>query len=624
MAEESDRYWQQRRLSRRRFLAGSGVAAAGSVALLAGCGGGSPAPSPVATEPPKATSPAVATEAPATAPASTSATTPLTLAEAPRRGGTLRLWKKEEDSGLDPGVFHLGNTEVIYSTMTQPFTYQPTKNLLAMDGMVGYEQVDPTTFVWSIRPGMTFHTGDPVDSEAVAFSFGRLAKLHGVLDVVHVRRDGHDFVDSFEATDTLTLTEHWARPNADAPVHRARHYYSFLNPRVVEEHGKFEGSYEHVNGTLEDVFSVQELPFGSGSGPYTLAKRDETGTRVERWPGYHGHTPADDGFVEDGPYINAWETRTLGNREAAKRAFLAGELDVFASITAEEMEEFDGRDDISVTAVPNGSFSLLGMDGNTLYDTRARRAVYRALDYESLIKAVHPRGGKYRAPISDLLPHFQQLSQQELKQWYRYDPDEARALWEAADRDVPARDMQVTRMLRGHENEELIADLVAFSLGTVLGVTREVRAISLAAVDFASRSQARNYIYGSGFYVGGTGTFAHTSGLPTETFLDYYNPLHFARALGHHTESPNPEIAADAAELIAMLAAQEQELDFDTRVGLLTEIQRWILDRAWCNVALPTANVSYYGFSSRLRDHGPDDWSNYYGLRRESMWLAEG
>lgn len=47
-----------------------------------------------------------------------------------------------------------------------------------MDGMVGYEQVDPLTLVWSIRPGMQFHNGDPVDSEAVAFSFGRLTKLY--------------------------------------------------------------------------------------------------------------------------------------------------------------------------------------------------------------------------------------------------------------------------------------------------------------------------------------------------------------------------------------------------------------------------------------------------------------
>ena len=78
--------------------------------------------------------------------------------DAAKRGGTLKNWKTEEDAGLDPGVFHVNNTEVIISTMTQPYTYQPTKNLIAMDGMVGFEQVDPTTFVWSVRPGMKSRT----------------------------------------------------------------------------------------------------------------------------------------------------------------------------------------------------------------------------------------------------------------------------------------------------------------------------------------------------------------------------------------------------------------------------------------------------------------------------------
>ena len=164
-------------------------------------------------------------------------------------------------------------------------TYQPTKNLFAMDGMVGYEQVDPLTLVWDVRPGMRFHNGDPVDSEAVAFSFGRLAKLNDVFEArgdrsTHVRREGYDFVDSFEPTDDLTLTEHWIWPNADALVHRARHYYSFLNPRVVQEQGTLEGTYTAPDGTPEDVYSIQDLPFGSGSGPYVLKKRDETGTRA--------------------------------------------------------------------------------------------------------------------------------------------------------------------------------------------------------------------------------------------------------------------------------------------------------------------------------------------------------
>ena len=171
-----ENYWgklQRRRVSRRRFLAGGGVAAVGSAALLAGCGSESPPPAPVGTEAPTEASTPTPTQAPATpteTPTAPPASTPIPTAtptpdpHAYRRGGTLRLWKTEVDWGLDPGIFHINNRDVIYSTLTQPLTYQPTKNLFAMDGMLGYEQVDPLTLVWSIRPGMKFHNGDPVDS----------------------------------------------------------------------------------------------------------------------------------------------------------------------------------------------------------------------------------------------------------------------------------------------------------------------------------------------------------------------------------------------------------------------------------------------------------------------------
>ncbi len=35
-------------------------------------------------------------------------------------------------------------------------------------------------------------------------------------------------------------------------------------------------------------------------------------------------------------------------------------------------------------------------------------------------------------------------------------------------------------------------------------------------------------------------------------------------------------------------------------------------------------HAQYYAVSSRLRDFAPDDWLNWYSLRRESMWLADG
>ncbi len=628
---DNENYWKRLRrrpVSRRSFLVGSGVAAAGSAAILAGCGDDDDddAAAPAATQ--AAAAQEAATEAAATEAAAAATEAAATQAAAQqdagpdKRGGTLRAWKTEEDAGLDPGVFHLNNRDIIYSTLTQPYTYQPTKNLFSMDGMTGFEQVDATTFVWSVRPGMKFHNGDPVNAEAVAFSFGRLEKLYRALDGTHTTRTGYNFVDTFEPTDELTVAEHWNRPNADAPVYRARHYYSFLNPRMVEEFGKFEGSYERADGTIEDVASIQELPFGSGSGPYTMTKRDATGTRVERWPEYHKHTPADDGFVEDGPYLDAWETRIIPDQVAAKAAFLAGDLDYFSSVDPLELPEFDGLDHVSVVEVPAGGRASQGMDGGKFHDKRSRQALQKAFDYEGFIAAIRPLGGKLAGPISDLIPAYQKLSQEDLATWYRYDPAEARKLWEAADFIVPVDSIKVFQST-GAPLQHEISDYMAQSLAKGLGIDTEVEAVD--GNTWAARAVDRSEDVKDWEILSyGTGDAGGTSGLPNDSHLINYDPRSYGyNAFNHYLESPRREIAADSAEMIDLLNAQEAETDPEARAELLTGLQRWILDRHWCNWGLPISTVSYYGFSARLQDQGIADWLNLYDLRRESMWVDQ-
>ena len=540
----------------------------------------------------------------------------------PRSGGTLRLWKSGPDIGLDPGVFQFNNEDVIYSTFTQPYTYQPSRNLLAMDGMVAYEQVDPVTLVWSIRPGMKFHNGDPVDSEAVAFSFSRQGKLDEVLEGTHVPYGGWGYDWNLEATDDLTVTEHWGLPNADLPVMRARHHYSFVNPRVAQEQGEREGTYVAPGGTAEDVYSIQNLPLGSGSGPYVLAKRDHNGTRVERWPDYHKHRPADDGFAEDGPYIDAWETRIIPDRSEAKSAFLAGNLDVYAAIDALELPDFEGSPQVTVTEVPGGGFSSVGMDGGKFHDKRSRMALQKAIDYDRFLQEIRPAGGKLAAPISDLLPAYQRLSQEDLATWYRYDPYEARALWEAADFLVPVEKITIFHDGR-HPLMRRISDFLARSLATALRIETEVEE-ALDVNAWISRALDRSSdVKDWDLLPYGLGTRGRVTGLPMDSYLHQYAPGSYGGSFNHDTHSPRPEIREDASALVRLLYQQDQQTDPEARADLLTEIQRWILDRHWCNWALPVDRVSYFGFSSRLRDYGAHDWLNYYDLRRESMWLAD-
>ncbi len=602
-------YWTKRSrfaLSRRRFLAGTGVAAAGSAALLAaGCGDdddddGDDAVDPTATSAPGATEAPQATEAPEP----TATTDP----RAGKEGGTLQLWKGVEDAGMDPAVFHLNNTTEIYGQMTQPYTYQPTKNEFAADGMVSWEQPDSTTFIWHVRPDMKFHNGDPVDAEAVAFSFNRLAPLYDARGGTHVTRTGFVFVDAFSAVDDLTVREDWSRPNADAPTYRARHYYSFVNPRIVEEHG--------IDG------EIQDLPPGSGSGPYTLTQRDAEGTRLERWPDYHKHSPAGDGFVEDGPYIDNIETRIIPDRAAAKAAFLAGDLDVFTALDALEVAEFEGDDNATVTPLPAGGWAFEGMDGGHFYDVRARQALQKAFKYDEFIAAFRTGGGKLGSPMSALISGLQGLGQEDLKKWFTYDPTTARQLWDAAE-NTPDKIVILTQT--GDPLLTDIHDFMAQSLSEALGVDTEVDALDTNS--WAARAIDRtDGGFGKDWHLlgYGTGIAGGTSGVPNDSHLIHFDPRAYGlNAFNFYLDSPRPSIAEGSETLVAMLNAQEAETDQEARKVLMTELQTWVLDNHWCNWTLPIASDSFYGFGSRLRDHGANDWLNYYSMRRESMWLDQ-
>ena len=619
---DNENYWKRLRrrpVSRRGFLVGSGVAAAGGAAILAGCGDDDDDDEPTAA-PATATATVAATATATAAPAATPTAAPTAAADAPRRGGTLRIWKTTEDAGLDPAIFHVNNTEIIIPTMTQPFTYQPQKNLISMDGMVSFEQVDPLTVVYNVRPGMKFHNGDPVTSESVVFSWRRLDDLYNAHGATHTTNTGWLFVDSFDAPDDLTVTESWKQPNADGAIFRSRHYYSFLNPRIVESEGTVEGTLENEDGTSREVLGVQNLPFGSGSGPYTLTQRNATTVRLERWADYHKHTPADDGFVEDGPYIDVRETRIIPDAAARKAAFLAGELDVYDDVDPLELPDFEGNDNVNILELPAGGYAHVGMDGGKFHDKRSRQALQKAFDYEGFIAALRPFGGNYQGPVSNLIPQYA-LSQEEIKSYYYYDPAEARALWAAADFEYPVDHITVF-MGAGNPLQLEIGQFVAQSIGDSLGIETDTEAVDVTT--WAARALERADVKDWELLAYGLGTSGGTTGIPNDSNLIHYDPRGYGNsAFNHHQDVVRQEILDDGAVLIGMLNAQEAELDTEARAGLLSEIQHWILERHWCNWSLPPSTVSYYGFSSRLRDYEPNEWLNFYANRRESMWLAD-
>ena len=616
---DRDNYWLRlrgRKLSRRRFLAGAGVAAAGSAAILAGCGDDDDddddAAAPAATE--AAATQAAAAEEEATEAAAAAAEEPA----GPRRGGTYRTWKSTEDMGNDPAVFHTNNQEVVFQVFSHLLDYQVSKGIFSMDAATSYEQVDPTTLVWNMREGMQFHNGDPVTTEDVAFTIERPPGLLEKLGATHAPAAAFDYYDSIEAVDATHVQENWIGPRADALINRSRQYFGIINKKLVLAQPE-QDAQVHVNGMA--------------AGPFMLSERNAEGTHLVKNPNYYTHPNPDDGFVEDGPYIEEYDVRIIPDAVTARSLLESGDLDAYGSVDALEAEELEGNPNVSVQAAPAGGWSVHGFDGGKWYDERARRAIFKAFNYPAFINSIHAGSAILQAPVTVINGRFQQLTQEELAGYYQYDPDDARALWEAAKNDAAAGEKydSIYEYVDIHtvQSDALVAisEFTSQNLTEVLGTTFEMSTADVQTWVSAANDRTDD-VKPWGLLQVGSGVGGGTDGTPGVSYLSWFDPSQYGdRAFNFREDSPHPSIAEGAAYVGAEMVKQNESVDHEERVQVLSDLQRWIFDRAWGIFMMPVASEAFLAVSNRLRDYGKDDWFNAYTgnntPRRESAWLDE-
>ncbi len=614
---DRDNYWLRlrgRKLSRRRFLAGAGVAAAGSAAILAGCGDDDDdddAAAPAATQ-------AAATQAAAAEEATEAAAAAAEEPAGPRRGGTYRTWKSTEDMGNDPAVFHTNNQEVVYQVFSHLLDYQVSKGIFSMDAATSYEQVDPTTLVWNMREGMQFHNGDPVTTEDVAFTIERPPGLLEKLGATHAPAAAFDYYDSIEAVDATHVQENWIGPRADALINRSRQYFGIINKKLVLAQPE-QDAQVHVNGMA--------------AGPFMLSERNAEGTHLVKNPNYYTHPNPDDGFVEDGPYIEEYDVRIIPDAVTARSLLESGDLDAYGSVDALEAEELEGNPNVSVQAAPAGGWSVHGFDGGKWYDERARRAIFKAFNYPAFINSIHAGSAILQAPVTVINGRFQQLTQEELAGYYQYDPDDARALWEAAKNDAAAGEKydSIYEYVDIHtvQSDALIAisEFTSQNLTEVLGTTFEMSTADIQTWVSAANDRTDD-VKPWGLLQVGSGVGGGTDGTPGVSYLSWFDPSQYGdRAFNFRQDSPHPSIAEGASYVGAEMVKQNETVDHEERVQVLSDLQRWIFDRAWGIFMMPVASEAFLAVSNRLRDYGKDDWFNAYTgnntPRRESAWLDE-
>jgi peptide/nickel transport system substrate-binding protein len=259
--------------------------------------------------------------------------------------------------------------EQISSLVTQPLMIAqpdgtPTPNLAT-----AVAQPNPTTLVYTLRPGVKFSDGTPLTAADVAWSLNEAAaptspSASGMPSFAAATAQG----------DTVHVSLKFPDPTAEA---------SISTVAVMEK--KFGAAH------LKAIGTPAALPVGTG--PYEYAGETSQAVNLVPNPHYWGVRPK----VEDLTFT------IISEPTSAELAMRSGSLQGASVPDVAALPEWSQIDGASVYATPILDSNLLSFDTSAppFNDVHVRRAVAYSVDLAGVLKAAF---GKYYAPLAAAVP----------------------------------------------------------------------------------------------------------------------------------------------------------------------------------------------------------------------------
>lgn len=225
-----------------------------------------------------------------------------------------------------------------------------------------WEAVDPLTYVYRIREGITFWDGTPLTAEDTAFSMTR-----------HMSPDtGSQIGSYFSSVDSIKVTG----PNeVTVKLKTADPFWQYVPTLVpISSQAFIEAQGENYGAPGADATVL-------GTGPYELKsfKADE-GLTLARFDSYWGKKPLAKNV--DLQLIEDTQTRLLAMR--------AGEIDGAFDVPPGEADDWGEIDGVTLNSTPGMVVWFYCFDQETepLNDIHVRRAFAHALDRSGIVQSL--------------------------------------------------------------------------------------------------------------------------------------------------------------------------------------------------------------------------------------------
>jgi len=431
-------------VSRRSYLKFAGVAAA--TASLAGCSGGdggddtdtavTPTPRTEETQAPEETQSPEETQAPEETEEQTMSDLQVTITM-----GNM-------DSGLDPQDHAETNTDIVVRRAYERLLDRAPDGSVIPGLAREWQRAEEGAAFFTLRDGVTFHNGDTLTPEDVAFSIRRI-----VFDDV-------DFV-SPQSGDLGNVTGVRPGERSVAVLFKSLNPIAFqlfaTNGEIMQESWVQDNSTDFINQNA------------NGTGPFQLSSYDSGNEVVlDRVPDYWQGPAAVGGIT-----LNAsTESSTRVNR------LLAEESDIVTNVPPQEVSRVQGSDVASIRAVPSTRIIFLQMryDVEPFSSVKFRQAMNYAVDVNRIIENVLNGFAKITAQptLSEFVGHSPDIEP------YSHDPAQAEQLVEESG--FAGAEITLQTPIGRYLKDVEIAQAAADQINSLSNVTCEVQQRDFAAL----------------------------------------------------------------------------------------------------------------------------------------------
>jgi peptide/nickel transport system substrate-binding protein len=384
---------------------------------------------------------------------------------------------------------------------------------------------DDLAYTLRLKRGVTFHDGTLFNAEATRYNFDRLMAPDTASPVAAGLVD----MDRWEVIDEATFRVTLKQPYAPFLLSLDGGLGMVMSPTALEKLGK--------DITLQPV----------GTGPFRFEER-VVGDHVTytRYENYWDPTL---------PYLDKVTIRSVPDPTVMFTELRTGGADLVVNIPLDKVEGEKQKGEIRVVSFPHSTFIQLifNCTNGVMQDERLRKAVSLAIDREALCKALYSGVG---APMDQLLTPLTWAHDDSLD-GYRYDPQEARRLMEAAG----VGDGFEFTMLAFNtlEND---ATAVATQLRDI-GVKVTLRSLELG--------QAMAELMGGKFDVA---LFAEVSPADPHTYFSTYYDYESSRRANAYVRNEDPALLGLIKKAVRVTGREE-------RKALYSQAQRILLDKVY-------------------------------------------